>query len=452
MTMTESAMTPSDAEALAQAQSAPMLVVSCDTHTGPRLREDLRPYCSADVLDEFDVYLTSWEEQKAAAAAAQGRVAFAGAAMGPDWGVRVDNLKTPGHYDMHARLRDLDADGVAAEVMFHDSQNGQPIPFQSDTLLSARNGQGQDFGLLRKGQRIYNQWLADVCSIEPERHVGLMHLPMWDIDAAIEEMEWARSAGLKGLNFPALKAYIEPYNSPVWDRFFSACEDLGVTLCNHGGAGSSGGRHPGAMSIAKFEISMLTRICPMDQLIFGGVFERHPRLRLVLTESPGVWWQFVLTEMDSIYLTDTVSYGPKERERVPHLPSEYASRNVFVGASFHSRFEAEDAIAKGYVDRVIWGSDYPHFEGTYQYEAEGPNGETMTWASWRFHYAGLPIEPVRAFLGGNAMAAYDLDHAALSAVAARINAPSYDDLNSAPVTERPAGSGHLAFRTFGFWH
>ncbi|HET6951022.1 MAG TPA: amidohydrolase family protein [Acidimicrobiales bacterium] len=439
------------AEGTTRQRSAPYVVVSCDTHVGPRLVEDLRPYCPKDLLEAFDAYAEEMQQRREAAAAAKQRVSFGGQKMGDDWGVRLDNLQTPGHHDIHARLRDLDSDGVAAEVMFHDSQNGEPIPFQTDTLLMRGAGIEQDFDLLRAGQRIYNQWLADACSVEPERHIGLMHLPMWDLDAAIEELEWARSVGLKGINFPTPKPYLEPYNSPNWDRFFSACEDLGVTLCNHGGAGASGGTFPGAMSIAKFEISMMARICPMDQLVFGGVFERHPRLRLVLTESPGTWWNFVLKEMDSIYLTDTRSYGPAERERVPRLPSEYAAEQVFIGASFHARFEAEDAIANGYEDRVIWGSDYPHFEGTYQYGATGPNGEPMTWASWRFHYAGLPDGSVRRFLGGNAMTAYDLDLSALTKVAARINAPTFEDLNSEPVSERPPGSGHLAFRTFGFW-
>jgi predicted TIM-barrel fold metal-dependent hydrolase len=160
----------------------------------------------------------------------------------------------------------------------------------------------------------------------------------------------------------------------------------------------------------------------------------------------------VLKEMDSIYLTDCFSYGPTEKERVPRLPSEYAKEQVFIGASFHSRFEAEDAIENGYVDRVIWGSDYPHFEGTYQYDAVGPHGEPMNWAALRFNYAGMAYEDVRAFLGGNAMNAYDLDHAALQKVADRINAPTYQDLNTDPVTEKPADGGHLAFRTFGFWH
>jgi predicted TIM-barrel fold metal-dependent hydrolase len=431
--------------------SAPLVIVSCDTHIGPRLNEELRAYCAAGLLDDFDAYAGDLAEKKAAAAAARQKVAFGGQKVGADWGVRTDNLQTLGHYDMEARLRDFDADGVAAEVVFHDSQNGEPIPFQTDTLLMRGANIEQDFDLLKAGQHIYNQWLADVCSIEPERHIGLMHLPMWDIEAAIAELEWARGAGLKGINFPTPKPFLTPYNSPDWDPFFSAVEDLGVTLCNHGGAGASGGTYPGAMSIAKYEISMMARICPMDQLVFGGVFERHPGVRLVLTESPGTWWNFVLQEMDSIYLTDTRSYGPSEKERVPRLPSEYAAEQVFIGASFHARFEADDALAKGYDNRVIWGSDYPHFEGTYQYGAEGPNGEPMTWAALRFHYAGLEEDAVRRFLGGNALMAYDLDGDALAQVAARINAPTHADLNREPVEERPPGSGHLAFRTFGFW-
>jgi predicted TIM-barrel fold metal-dependent hydrolase len=444
-------ITTSEAESSSEQASEPLVIVSCDTHIGPRLTDDLRPCCPKALLDDFDQYSNTLNEKRAAAAAARKRVSFGGSNMGDDWGVRLDNLQTPGHFNMQARLHDLDSDGVAAEVMFHDSQNGEPIPFQTDTLLMRDANVAQDFELLEAGQHIYNQWLAGACSIEPERHIGLMHLPMWDPAAAIKELEWARSAGLKGINFPTPKPWMQPYNNPDWDPFFSACEDLGVTLCNHGGAGASGGTYPGAMSIAKFEISMMARICPMDQLIYGGVFERHPKLRLVLTESPGTWWNFVLKEMDSIYLTDTRSYGPAEKQRVPRLPSEYAAEQVFIGASFHARFEAEDALENGYADRVIWGSDYPHFEGTFQYDATGPNGEPMTWAALRFHYAGLPADLVQSFLGGNAMKAYDLDYDALTKVASRINAPTYDDLNSDKVEERPPGSGHLAFRTYGFW-
>jgi len=127
--------TTTEAGAPSGQASAPLVIVSSDTHIGPRLVEDLRPYCPPQLLDSFDGYTNELKERKEAAAAARKRVAFGGNEMGADWGVRTSNLQTHGHYDMRARLADLDGDGVAAEVMFHDSQNGEPIPFQTDTLL-----------------------------------------------------------------------------------------------------------------------------------------------------------------------------------------------------------------------------------------------------------------------------------------------------------------------------
>ncbi len=162
-----------------QRTSAPYVVVSCDTHIGPRLAEDLRPYCPEDLLEPFDAYGGELQERREAAAAAKGRVSFGGKQMGADWGVRLDNLQTPGHFDMHARMDDLDNDGVAAEVVFHDSQNGEPIPFQTDTLLLRSANINQDFEQLRAGQRIYNQWLADVCAVRagaPYRPDALAHV------------------------------------------------------------------------------------------------------------------------------------------------------------------------------------------------------------------------------------------------------------------------------------
>ena len=185
--------------------SAPIMIVSCDTHIGPRLMEDLRVYCPQNLLDAFDDYAGGLQKKREAAAANKEKVSFGGNSVGPDWGVRFANLETPGHYDMHARLRDLDNDGVAAEVMFHDSQNGEPIPFLVDTLL------------MRGRDRIRTSACSVLVSaskpmarrcvfIEPERHIGLMHLPMWDMDAALDELQWARSVGLKGLEFPLPEA------------------------------------------------------------------------------------------------------------------------------------------------------------------------------------------------------------------------------------------------------
>ncbi len=96
-----------------------VVIVSCDTHIGPRLREDLREYCPKAYLEDFDDFTTFVEEK------------------GGTRGLDALNA-TEGHFDPHARIRDLDADGTAAECIFHGSQNGQPVPFIiSDPSLGA---------------------------------------------------------------------------------------------------------------------------------------------------------------------------------------------------------------------------------------------------------------------------------------------------------------------------
>jgi predicted TIM-barrel fold metal-dependent hydrolase len=437
---------PATADQVTQARRpAPLVVVSADTHIGPRLEQELRPYCPQGRLAEFDEFAAALRMKQEAA---RGQLGFGGMTRGADWMVSRRNLQTAGHYDIRARLRDLDGDGVAGQVIFHDSQNGQPMPFDRSSVFDR---EAVDFERLRAGQHIYNRWLADQVSVEPERHVGLAYLPMWDIEAATGELRWAASAGLRGVNFPFPRLYMKSYNYPEWDRFFSACEDLGMALCHHGGGAPTATGGPGMMSIVKLEVANMSRISPLSHLVFGGVFERHPGLRLVLTESVGPWWPAVMKELDSVYIHDVAEY-PDMKGRVPRLPSEYAAGQVFIGASFLARFEAEDAMANGYTGNLIWGSDYPHFEGTFQYGITSPDGDTATRSALRFTFAGLPEPEVGQLLGGNAVRAYGLDQAALARVAGRINAPTYDQLNVPLDTlPDPHDRGHHAYRTYGFW-
>jgi predicted TIM-barrel fold metal-dependent hydrolase len=416
--------------------TAPSVIVSSDTHIGPLLKGQLREHCPPAYLEQFDEYASQVVSLRAMLEQ-----------MDVDLGQLGRNLQSDGHHDPHARLRDLDRDGVAAEVIFHGSQNGEPIPFTSQGAFLG-DEKGSDLELLAVGYHIYNRWLADFCSVEPERHVGLAQLPMWDIDAAIRELTWAGDAGLRGVNFPAPKPYLLTYNRPEWEPFWAACEDLGMTLCNHGGAGSPQGLDgPGGYEIMISELSALSRVSPMNQLIYGGVFERHPRLRLVLTELPGAWWTATINELDSIHLLQDKT--GLTANRIPRLPSEYARENVFVGASFQAHYESVAAVEQGYTSNVLWGSDYPHVEGTWQLPQDGEE-IPMTHLALRTAFAGLPTDDVRAMVGLNAVDALGLDGPALTAVAERIGAPSADALVE-PVAGTPEGGGHLAFRTFGPW-
>jgi hypothetical protein len=132
-------------------------------------------------------------------------------------------------------------------------------------------------------------------------------------------------------------------------------------------------------------------------------------------------------------------------------PSEVCATNVFHGATFMSRREAEHAVDENYWANIVWGSDYPHTEGTWQFpEAEGE--EPQTHLALRDSFAGIDEHKVRAMVGLNGIRAYDLDHEKLQAVANRICAPSWDEVDTPlDAGDVPANHGMFAFRTRGPW-
>jgi predicted TIM-barrel fold metal-dependent hydrolase len=160
-------------------------------------------------------------------------------------------------------------------------------------------------------------------------------------------------------------------------------------------------------------------------MIHGQVFERHPDLKLVITEQYEGWWTTTKAELDAIYLR----FGLRGRPRLPKLPGEYMRTNVFLGASFPSTFLAEEAYRDGYAANVLWGRDYPHVEGTFHVAIDG-TGETVTRQALRHVLSRIPAPEARMIAGENAVRALGLDGDALAAVAARIGAPTSAELTT----------------------
>src|SRR5262249_12040368 len=153
--------------------------------------------------------------------------------------------------------------------------------------------------------------------------------------------------------------------------------------------------HFGALDNGDWGIRTIYVLC------LYGVFERHPDLRFVLTEIPGVYWDEIAVKMDSVHRAPLWQRDPT----LHRLPSEYMATNVWMGTSFQSRSEAVAAIEIGREDRFLWGSDYPHVEGTFSY-SEDPDEYPMTKLSLASTYHDLPVEKVRKLVGGNALDAY----------------------------------------------
>jgi predicted TIM-barrel fold metal-dependent hydrolase len=288
---------------------------------------------------------------------------------------------------------------------------------------------------------IYNRWLADFCSVEPARHAGLAQLPGWDPEACVSTVEWARSAGLGGVNLPSMRLEDltwPAYTDPVWEPFWSACESLDVPIVNHGAADLNLYRDlgPGRYALVLADGPWLARRV-MWWLIFGGVFERHPRLKLVITEQPGDWPKYEVDYLQSVY--DSGAQWPL-REVMKRTPREIFLSNIYVGASFMSNREARMFVELGIDDRILWGSDYPHIEGTWPWTLE----------SLRTTFEGVLPEHITKMVSTNAVAAYGFDGTKLQEIASRIG-PTLGEVMrklEAPPDDVPYT---LAFRRSGAW-
>ena len=417
----------------------PLVIVSNDTHIGPRLVEDLRAYCPAAVLDDFDRFTESATEQKNAATQ---MLAGSGYLDHP-------NFRTPGHYESAARLADYDHDGVAAGVIFHGSTNMEPVPFITTEL--GKPQQIDDRALAAEGMKIYNRWLADFVAEAPHRHIGLAAIPTWDVDTCVAEAAWAADAGLRGINFPAMRDGMGlEYNRREWEPLWALCEERGLPLVTHVGGGTNS-RYSGLEGVALMQIESagFPSRRAVWWLIFAGVFERHPELKLVITETPGSWFPATATELDAVW----EFYDAKRDEplnaallgQVPRRPSEYMARNVFFGASFASPHEVAQVVDHGLQSQLLWGSDYPHLEGTFVYP-DGRDMPSVTRLSLRNTFHDVDPADTARMVGGNAIDVYGLDAGALQAIATSIGAPTADDL-AVPIDAVPEGAAVTAFRS-----
>jgi predicted TIM-barrel fold metal-dependent hydrolase len=167
---------------------------------------------------------------------------------------------------------------------------------------------------------------------------------------------------------------------------------------------------PGALGIYVTEVAWwLTR--PLAFMIWAGVFERHAKLKVAVTEGSTIWVPELLALMDQRYGEHHFSakLGTGYRKHLRMKPSEYFRRNVRVGSSAMSRREAELRHEIG-LGTIMWGTDYPHPEGTW------PKTREMMLEVFR----GLPDADIEAMLGGNAAAFYGFDTEKLAPLVDRI--------------------------------
>lgn len=383
-----------------------LLIASADGHVGPPT-EDYRPFLDPADRERFDDFLAEHVHRWSAAEPTS--------VLDPqawDWwrgNPRFEKTGVTSLWDPAVRLAEMDQDGVAVEVLFPDDQNENTAPWLGGGIIQPGLTRRYPAALRLAGARAYNRWLAAFCAAAPERLIGTIAIPtLEDVPAALAEMRRAHADGLRQAVMLALEYHQPLLHHPRYEPFWAACCELDLTVAVHLGDGSPHwlGDGPWDFAVAVMETFFLSHR-PLWCLVFGGVLERHPELRVVFTEQGADWVPGTLAAMDGL-ATGPMWRAAREHP-LPRLPSELWRRQCFVANSLMRRPDVEQREAIG-IDQMVFGSDFGHHEGMWP---EIPR-------HLREMFEGCPAGDVAKIVGGNFLRAFKVDGEALRKIARRI--------------------------------
>ena len=255
------------------------------------------------------------------------------------------------------RCEDQERDGVEAEIIYG-------IIGISRGLFT-NSGVG-DHATLAAIYAAYNDYIAGFNAARRGRFHGLGCLPNHDATAAADELRHCAALGLRGAVFVPWGSAM-PVWHPMWEPMWSAAEETGLVVSFHvfeGGAATVSYEIKGVRDAACTGAWTVVAPLQMDEIlasvVLSGVCERHPRLRLVLGESGIGWLPYMLERLD-----DTYEERLADDLKLPLPPSAYFKRQIY--ATFQKDFHGVRAMAQIAPDNVMWGSDYPHRDGTWPF-------------------------------------------------------------------------------------
>jgi predicted TIM-barrel fold metal-dependent hydrolase len=252
-----------------------------------------------------------------------------------------------GGWDPEARLADQDRDGVSAEVIY-----------PSTGMLLCNH---PDLDYKHACFRAYNRWVAGYCAVAPDRLIGLGQTAMRSPAETIADLEAIRALGLRGVMLPGFPGEAD-FDDPRWDEVWDALVELRLPPSFHiltagqsvGGAGFRGPKLNSFLGIIRGNQDII------GVLTYGGVFERHPDLRVVCVEADAGWLPHYLYRMDHAYARHrnwlTV-------EALSKLPSEYVLDQVYL--TFQDDRVAFQTVHLMNADRLLWANDFPHSDSTW---------------------------------------------------------------------------------------
>jgi predicted TIM-barrel fold metal-dependent hydrolase len=255
----------------------------------------------------------------------------------------------PGGWEPTARLKDQGTDGVDAEVLFSSAAR---------QLYSITDEPYQ-----RAIFRSYNEWLAEFCSVDRKRLIGLALLPILDMDHTVEDIQHYAKLGFRGVQLPTRikdSGYYESVYEPMW----AALEETAMVINVHTSATQGVARThyegPRDVDPKKQALGLANKQAPAQQflgnMILSGVFDRHPKLKVVCAEFDVGWVANLVQQVDYWFGRASTYDAEKNINKLP--PSEYFRRNVF----FTYQDDRAGVLTTSVYgeDNFLWASDYPH--------------------------------------------------------------------------------------------
>ncbi len=250
----------------------------------------------------------------------------------------------PSMWDVEARLKDMDAEGIETSLIFHA---------RAMSLVAL-----EDKEFFVRCIDVYNEWLAEYCARDPKRLIGVAILPtIYNPEASRDYLQKIKALGLKAIEIPSAPRNV-PYNAKAMEPMWAAIAESGIPLSFHIGAYME---FRGQGAIGANLTKNLGPYRPLWSLLaFSGILERHPELKVVFCEGGFGWVPWTLQDADHVYR----SYETEMRPKLGNLPSYYFRRQCY-GAFMYDPVGVHVGHHYGLADNMVWSSDYPHGESTF---------------------------------------------------------------------------------------
>lgn len=269
---------------------------------------------------------------------------------------KISELHKSG-WDAEGRTADQDRDGVSAEVIY---------PSVGMVLCNH-----PDLDYRTACFNAYNRWLGEYTAYAPDRLIGVGQTAMRNPEEAVADLHTIKALGLRGVTLPGFPG-VEDYYHPMWDEFWQTTVDLDLPASFHiiavgGGASAADGGAPVRGPKLGQVLGIMRGVQDLiGAMIFGGVFERVPDLKITCVEGDAGWVPHYLDRIDRGYREHSHRF---EQHQLAKMPSEYFRENIYL--TFQDDISAWKFADEMNWRRLMWANDFPHADATW------PNSQSV---------------------------------------------------------------------------